>query len=206
MVWLENRCAISNSVILFWVALVILVLLCGYFFGLVWFGLVVIGFWFLCCFVFSFCFSGRFFILEWKIHSSQLKPTGQTIMLWLFQAVQSPLCLCPQWHTSSDKATPIPTKPHLLIVPLPGPSIFKPPYHLSTGNYDWEPQSSTRIVSNALNHWALRPPSLSLQLFHECLLIENYFYFDLFENIFQHNAPDFIMIMRNDVIVKTSFN
>ena len=55
-------------------------------------------------------------------------------------------------QSPSQSDSLLPTKPHLLIVPLPGPSIFKPPYHLSTGNYDWEPQSSTRIVSNALNH------------------------------------------------------
>jgi hypothetical protein len=33
----------------------------------------------------------------------------------------------PQGHTSSNKATPIPTIPHLLIVLLPGPSILKLP-------------------------------------------------------------------------------
>jgi len=32
--------------------------------------------------------------------------------------------------TSSNKATPTPTRPHLLMVPLPGLSIFKPPYLL----------------------------------------------------------------------------
>ena len=32
-----------------------------------------------------------------------------------------------QWHTYSNKATPTQTRPHLQIVPLPGPSIFKPP-------------------------------------------------------------------------------
>jgi hypothetical protein len=33
----------------------------------------------------------------------------------------------PEWHISSNKATPTPTRSHLLIVPLPGPSIFKSP-------------------------------------------------------------------------------
>ena len=44
----------------------------------------------------------------------------------------------PQWHTSSNKTTPTPTKPYLLIVPFPidqtfkhmclwGPCLFKPP-------------------------------------------------------------------------------
>jgi hypothetical protein len=33
--------------------------------------------------------------------------------------------LPPQWHTSSNKDTPTPTRPYL-IVPLPGPNIFKP--------------------------------------------------------------------------------
>ena len=32
----------------------------------------------------------------------------------------------PQWHTSSSRATPTPTRLHLLIVPLPGPSLLKP--------------------------------------------------------------------------------
>ena len=36
--------------------------------------------------------------------------------------------LPPQWHTFSNKATVIPTRPYLLIVPLPGSSIFKPPH------------------------------------------------------------------------------
>jgi hypothetical protein len=31
----------------------------------------------------------------------------------------------PQWHISSNKAIPTPTMPYLLIVPLPGPSIYK---------------------------------------------------------------------------------
>jgi len=29
-----------------------------------------------------------------------------------------------QWHTYSNKAIPTPTRPHLLIVPLPGPRIY----------------------------------------------------------------------------------
>jgi hypothetical protein len=40
----------------------------------------------------------------------------------LGQAYYSP---CPQWHTYSNKATFTP-RPHLLIVPLPRPRIFKP--------------------------------------------------------------------------------
>jgi hypothetical protein len=35
--------------------------------------------------------------------------------------------LIPKVTHSFNKATPIPTRPHLLIVPLSGPSIFKPP-------------------------------------------------------------------------------
>ena len=31
----------------------------------------------------------------------------------------------PQWHAYSNKATPTSTGPHLLIVPFPGPSIYK---------------------------------------------------------------------------------
>jgi hypothetical protein len=36
--------------------------------------------------------------------------------------------LFPQWHMSSNKDTPTPTMPHLLIALLPGPSIFQPPH------------------------------------------------------------------------------
>jgi hypothetical protein len=32
----------------------------------------------------------------------------------------------PQWHTHSNQVTPIPTRPHLQMVPLPGPRIYKP--------------------------------------------------------------------------------
>ena len=46
---------------------------------------------------------------------------------------QSP---CPPWHTSFNKATPIPTRPCLVKVPLPGPSIFKSPHKVSTGWVD----------------------------------------------------------------------
>jgi hypothetical protein len=48
--------------------------------------------------------------------------------MWVGGDSQSPPT---QWHTSSKKATPTPTKPCLLIEPLPGPSIFKPPQWLS---------------------------------------------------------------------------
>jgi hypothetical protein len=34
----------------------------------------------------------------------------------------------PQWHTYTNKATPTLTGPHLLIVPLPGLRIYKPPH------------------------------------------------------------------------------
>ena len=43
---------------------------------------------------------------------------------WLGGGSQSPL---PQWYTSSNKAMPTPTRPYFLIVPLFGPSVFKPP-------------------------------------------------------------------------------
>jgi hypothetical protein len=38
--------------------------------------------------------------------------------------------LLQQGHTYSNKATSTPTRPHLLIVLFPGPSIFKPPHPL----------------------------------------------------------------------------
>jgi hypothetical protein len=40
----------------------------------------------------------------------------------------------PQWHTYSNQVTPIPSRPHLQMMPLPGPRIYKPshppPLHL----------------------------------------------------------------------------
>jgi hypothetical protein len=32
----------------------------------------------------------------------------------------------PQWHTHSNQVTPIPSRTHLQMVPLPGPRIYKP--------------------------------------------------------------------------------
>jgi hypothetical protein len=44
-------------------------------------------------------------------------------------------CSCPQWHTSTNKAT-YSKRPHLQIVLLSGPSIFKPPqYHFFMFNF-----------------------------------------------------------------------
>jgi hypothetical protein len=37
----------------------------------------------------------------------------------------------PQWHTHSNQVTPIPTRPHLQMVPLPGPRIYKPSHLLN---------------------------------------------------------------------------
>jgi hypothetical protein len=37
----------------------------------------------------------------------------------------------PKWRTSSNKATPTPTRPHLLTVQLSGLSIFNPPHTLN---------------------------------------------------------------------------
>ena len=43
-----------------------------------------------------------------------------------------------QWYTSSKNTTPTPTRPHLLIVTLVGPSIFKPP-QFPIITYDFNP-------------------------------------------------------------------
>ena len=40
-------------------------------------------------------------------------------------------CPLPQWHASSNQATPTPKMSHLPIVPHPGPSIFKLPQLLT---------------------------------------------------------------------------
>ena len=47
--------------------------------------------------------------------------TGQSL------STRSPQSPPTQWHTSSNQATPTPTRLHLPIVPLPKPSIFKAP-------------------------------------------------------------------------------
>jgi len=41
----------------------------------------------------------------------------------------------PQWHTSFNKATPTPTRPHFLIVPLPIGGTFKPMGEHSYSNH-----------------------------------------------------------------------
>ena len=62
--------------------------------------------------------SWEFYILFWRNRRRLLSSRQQG------GGSQSPLL---QWHTSSNKATLIPTRPYLRIVPFPGPSIFKPP-------------------------------------------------------------------------------
>ena len=59
-----------------------------------------------------------------KLSSTSCSEGEQKIAVFQ-EARRSPL---PQWQTSSSKVTPVPTRPHLLIVPLPGSSIFKPPH------------------------------------------------------------------------------
>jgi hypothetical protein len=50
----------------------------------------------------------------------------------------------PQWHTNSNQVTPIPTRPHLQMVPLPGPRIYKPSQFLTL--LIWVPFSSPPSV------------------------------------------------------------
>ena len=47
----------------------------------------------------------------------------------------------PQWHTYSNQVIPIPTRPHLQMVPLPGPRIYKAshPLILFSVLYGWLP-------------------------------------------------------------------
>jgi hypothetical protein len=58
------------------------------------------------------------------LHLHPKKARNRLALRWLGGVSHCPF---PQWHTSSNKAAPIPTRSHLLIVPLPGPSIFKAP-------------------------------------------------------------------------------
>ena len=53
-------------------------------------------------------------------------------------------------HTNSD--TPTPTRLHLLIVPLPGPSIYKPSQSLR----DLRPQGRGRPGGRGSTHWEVR--------------------------------------------------
>jgi hypothetical protein len=64
----------------------------------------------------------RLLHLVLKASRRRLTPT------WLGVGSQSPP---PQWNTFSNKTIPTPTRPHFLIVPLPGSSIFKPPQGVS---------------------------------------------------------------------------
>jgi hypothetical protein len=61
----------------------------------------------------------------WRVLHLHLKATRRRLasrqLGWALQ--DSP----PQWYASSNKAIPTLTRSRLLIVPLPGPCIFKPP-------------------------------------------------------------------------------
>ena len=57
----------------------------------------------------------------------------------------------PQWHTSSNKAAPAPTNPHLLIVPLPLATIFCQTITLySLATKDLESYHNAKIYSAQL--------------------------------------------------------
>jgi hypothetical protein len=62
---------------------------------------------------------------SWKLKASRRRLSSRQLGEWS----QSP---SPKWCISSIKATPTPS-PCFLIVPLPGPSIFKPPPPLCKG-------------------------------------------------------------------------
>jgi hypothetical protein len=64
-----------------------------------------------------------------------------------------------QGHTYSNKATPTPIRPHLLIVPLPGPSMFKPPR--------W-PLSKEQMISVLIGMGSKEGPHMCL-VKHECV-------------------------------------
>ena len=60
----------------------------------------------------------------WKI-LRLAQTTGSEVRHWAWAYV-GPQRPPPQWYMSSNEATPIPTKPHFLIVPLPlGPVFFQ---------------------------------------------------------------------------------
>jgi hypothetical protein len=49
-----------------------------------------------------------------------VKPAeGGNVLYWVWLEYMGPQSLPPQWYTSSNKVTPTPTRPHLLIVPFP---------------------------------------------------------------------------------------
>jgi hypothetical protein len=74
--------------------------------------------------------------LELRILHLLLKETGEDWSSQLGGEYQIPP---PQWCTSSNKVIKsTPTRPYLLVVPLPGLNIFKPPPQMWSGvHQDW---------------------------------------------------------------------
>ena len=62
------------------------------------------------------------------------------------QLGEGPQNLPLQGHTSSNKAIPASKKPYLLIVPFPGPSIFKPPKVLKMTRFSLHHPLEERLI------------------------------------------------------------
>ena len=62
------------------------------------------------------------------------------------QLGEGPQNLPLQGHTSSNKAIPASKKPYLLIVPFPGPSIFKPPQVELQGTQESQDKEMAKLV------------------------------------------------------------
>ena len=62
--------------------------------------------------------------VEKELHFDPAENRKWTEILDVALAYMRPQSLTPQWYTSFNKTTPIPIRPHLLIVPLPLGAIF----------------------------------------------------------------------------------
>lgn len=118
--------------------------------------------------------SQEFYILIW------CQSGGNSLPHWKYSDNRRrPQSLPPQWPTPSSKATPTPTRAHLLIVPLSmgqafkhmnvwGPNLLKPPqkgYYSSSPliNYKWWLFSYSRVVTGL--ELSPRTPSPSAHYF-----------------------------------------
>ena len=65
-------------------------------------------------------------VLHLHLKAAKWKTDFQAAMVRVLKPTPTVTHLLQQGHTYSNRATPTPTGPHLLIVPLPEPSIYKP--------------------------------------------------------------------------------
>ena len=64
-------------------------------------------------------------VLHLHLKAVEEKTGFQAARIRVLKPMPTVAHLLQQGHAHSNKATPTPTRPHPLIVPLPGPSIYK---------------------------------------------------------------------------------